>query len=324
MVLASDSRLVMIDREVDLYVAREAARLIAAEAGFDTFQCADIETAVSELCSNVLRYGVKGRALLRKTPMGFEVEVVDQGPGFGAAPKRRGGLGIGLAGAGRLMDELTVDNLPEGGRVFARKLLARGTETAGSWWSAVAASATIGGTVVGGDAFYVEESDRGLLVAVMDGLGHGEGAAAAAAAVSQCLREHPDDEPDQLIIRADRAARHTRGAVAVVARIDPKASVFSYAGVGDVSAIVLPDHVRLTAQSGCLGVRIPAVGRREMPWQAGWGLAMWTDGAKLGEDVSWPDPAGATPTQWVESLLTATRSERDDALILLITSVSER
>ena len=61
----------------------------------------------------------------------------------------------------------------------------------------------------------------GLLLAVADGLGHGELARAASAAVIDAVRAAPDHELAEVLAACGLAVRETRGAVAALARIDP-------------------------------------------------------------------------------------------------------
>jgi anti-sigma regulatory factor (Ser/Thr protein kinase) len=72
--------------EHDLVTARQRARLIAQELGFDSQDQSRIATTVSELARNALRYATGGR--LAFTVMGatppqlLEIEVRDEGPGI--------------------------------------------------------------------------------------------------------------------------------------------------------------------------------------------------------------------------------------------------
>ena len=115
-VILTESRLVPIRSEADPYIAVAQARQMAQEMGFDTYATTEIETAVSELTTNVLRHGIEGIAWLRRLGNRFEITCLDRGPGFGATAGRPpAGLGVGLAGVERLMDGLEIEDRPEGG-----------------------------------------------------------------------------------------------------------------------------------------------------------------------------------------------------------------
>ena len=115
-----------ITGEADIVRARQRARDRARALGFGAVDQSRIATAVSELARNVVRYatGGRGEAVIRTLPgtagaagVGIEVVVQDDGPGIAdvQAAMRAGftsgsGLGMGLPGTKRLMDEMAVDS----------------------------------------------------------------------------------------------------------------------------------------------------------------------------------------------------------------------
>ena len=122
--------------EDDMIVARQRARAIAADLGFGAVDQSRIATAVSELTRNVLRYadGGRGEVLIREVAApsggrGIEVVVSDNGPGIADIEKALHagytsgrGLGMGLPGTKRLMDEMEIDSaLGRGTVVTVRK-----------------------------------------------------------------------------------------------------------------------------------------------------------------------------------------------------------
>ncbi len=120
-----------IGGEDDIVTARQRAREIARRLGFGILDQSRIATAVSELTRNVVRYATDGRGvvLIRELPAserrgGIEIVVSDEGPGIPdvARALRDGytsgaGLGMGLPGTQRLMDELHVESGPGRGTV---------------------------------------------------------------------------------------------------------------------------------------------------------------------------------------------------------------
>jgi len=132
---AAEERL-PIAGETDIIAARQRARELAQQLGFGLVDQSRIATAVSELARNVVRYatGGRGEAALRAlaaSPRGIGIEIVvrDEGPGIAdvAQAMREGfssgtGLGMGLPGTRRLMDELQIDSAPgRGTTVTIRK-----------------------------------------------------------------------------------------------------------------------------------------------------------------------------------------------------------
>jgi serine/threonine-protein kinase RsbT len=118
--------------EDSIIAARQRARETAKGLGFGLVDQSRIATAVSELTRNVVRYATNGRGevSIRVLPAapprgaGLEIVVRDDGPGIADIERAMrdgdstsGGLGLGLPGARRLMDELQIDTGPGRGTV---------------------------------------------------------------------------------------------------------------------------------------------------------------------------------------------------------------
>jgi serine/threonine-protein kinase RsbT len=121
----------VIAGEDDIVIARRRAREIAVAAGFGAVDQSRIATAVSELTRNIVRYATdsRGEARIRALPVsprgrGIEIVVRDEGPGIADIERAMeagftsgGGLGMGLPGTRRLMDEMEIDSAPGRGTV---------------------------------------------------------------------------------------------------------------------------------------------------------------------------------------------------------------
>lgn len=110
---------VPITTDADLVVARAQARALAERLGFTRPDPTLIATAISELARNVVMHVGHGEITMRPVyeddRRGLVVVVQDEGqgiPDIDAAMRdgftSRGGLGLGLPGARRLMDEFDV------------------------------------------------------------------------------------------------------------------------------------------------------------------------------------------------------------------------
>lgn len=133
------SRRVLNEEVVDLsdisdnVLALVAARNMARDIGFAEVDQSIIATAVSELATNVVRYGLGGTIALRHVQNGqgegMEIEAEDSGPGIPDIEKAmtdsystEHSLGLGLPGVNRLMDEFVIESSDENGtRCIARK-----------------------------------------------------------------------------------------------------------------------------------------------------------------------------------------------------------
>jgi len=134
-VAIAESRL-PIASEDDIVASRQRAREVARQLGFGAVDQSRIATAVSELTRNVVRYATDGRGevTIREVsrtdrPTGLEIVVADDGPGIRDLDQAMtdgftsgAGMGMGLPGTRRLMDEMEVDSvLGRGTVVTVRK-----------------------------------------------------------------------------------------------------------------------------------------------------------------------------------------------------------
>jgi serine/threonine-protein kinase RsbT len=123
----------LIAADVDVVQARQAGRELAAEIGFSAGDQTVIAAAISEIARNILMYAKRGEVRLTKvldgTRQGLIVVAEDDGPGIRDVSRAlqdgystSGGLGLGMPGARRLMDEFeVVSALGQGTRITMRK-----------------------------------------------------------------------------------------------------------------------------------------------------------------------------------------------------------
>jgi signal transduction histidine kinase/CheY-like chemotaxis protein len=126
---------IAIGAETDIVLLRKRTRRLAELIGFDAQDQTRITTAVSEIARNAFEYAGGGRIEFRlvgdKAPQTFVISVRDRGPGIAnvqailaGSHKSATGMGLGLLGARRLMDEFRVDTKTgEGTTVWLGKFL---------------------------------------------------------------------------------------------------------------------------------------------------------------------------------------------------------
>ena len=126
---------VKIINELDIVAARQLGRNFAKELGFGTVDQARITTAISELARNIYLYAGQGSIQIEKLVIngksGLKIIAEDQGPGIKDIRRvmedgytTSGGLGAGLPGAKRLMDDFEIESIPdEGTKISAIKWL---------------------------------------------------------------------------------------------------------------------------------------------------------------------------------------------------------
>jgi serine/threonine-protein kinase RsbT len=111
-----------IAADVDVVQARQRGRELASEAGFSNGDQTVIAAAISEIARNIVNYAKRGEITLRLVANGDRHGVVvvaeDHGPGIVDVAQAMqdgyttsGGLGLGLPGARRLMDEFEIHSV---------------------------------------------------------------------------------------------------------------------------------------------------------------------------------------------------------------------
>ena len=111
----------------DVVRVRQHVRVLAAKGGLSLVDQTKIVTAASELARNALVYGGGGMARIEVVTSGtgrngVRIEFTDDGPGIGDIDlaltdgwTSGSGLGLGLSGARRLVDEFELTSKPGGG-----------------------------------------------------------------------------------------------------------------------------------------------------------------------------------------------------------------
>ena len=108
-----------VSRDADIVVARQKAREAAAKAGFSGTDLTLIATAVSEIARNIVKFARRGEftfsIVTEPGRTGLLMTARDSGPGIADLPQALQdgystyrGLGLGLPGARRLMDEFDI------------------------------------------------------------------------------------------------------------------------------------------------------------------------------------------------------------------------
>jgi serine/threonine-protein kinase RsbT len=121
-------RRVAISSDDDIVHARAQARDMSLALGFSSTDATLVATAISEVARNLVVHAGGGdlvmTAVSQELKTGLTIEASDRGPGIrdveaalGSRYTGRGGLGLGLPGARRLMDEFSVESSAESGTV---------------------------------------------------------------------------------------------------------------------------------------------------------------------------------------------------------------
>jgi serine/threonine-protein kinase RsbT len=117
---------VPVSSDIDLVTARREGRVMAEQMGFSAGESTLVATAISELARNIVNYAGSGEIQIclinDGSKRGITIVARDQGPGIAdiklavqAGYSTSGGLGLGLPGVRRIMDEFDISSEPDRG-----------------------------------------------------------------------------------------------------------------------------------------------------------------------------------------------------------------
>lgn len=126
---------IVIMQEDDVYLASSIGKRAADECRFNKSQQTKLVVSIMELARNIVFYAGKGEIFIKVIPsFGVEITAIDQGPGISNPEEilknkvpSKTGLGLGLSGVKRLMDEFEIiSSSTTGTKVRAVKWLHEG------------------------------------------------------------------------------------------------------------------------------------------------------------------------------------------------------
>ncbi|HXE41800.1 MAG TPA: SpoIIE family protein phosphatase, partial [Candidatus Baltobacteraceae bacterium] len=156
-------------------------------------------------------------------------------------------------------------------------------------WSV--ASRPLTGQTVSGDLHVVKFFDDSVLLAVIDGVGHGNEADKAAHVASRVLENYPSESTISLMRQCHEALNQTRGAVITLACLNFEENAMNWLGVGNVEGQlfradpnVTPAHENILLRGGLVGYQLPSLQASVVPISHGDLLVFATDGVHAGFD----------------------------------------
>ncbi len=186
-------------------------------------------------------------------------------------------------------------------------------------WSV--ASRALPGQAVSGDLHVVAPWRDGMLIGVLDGLGHGAEAIAAARIAAVVLEQHAGDAVISLVQHCHRALRNTRGVVMTLASLNTLDDTLTVIGIGNVETVIYranpaanPRRESVLLRGGVVGYQLPALHASVLPMTAGDLVVFATDGVR--EDFSDLINAQEPIPQLVDRILAKKFRGNDDGLVL--------
>lgn len=304
---------------------------IAQAVGFGEDRRSDIGIVVTEAATNILVHASKGELLLcpfgSGDNFGIDMFALDSGPGIGDVGRAMqdgfssiGTAGDGLGAIGRLSDESSLYTVPGQGTAY----WSRFRNGASSSPRRGLINLPLHGETACGDSYFIQDGTLRTLYMMVDGLGHGEGAAEAALEAVATVSRYSEASAVELIVHAHDALKKTRGAAMSVAIVDHERRLLTYAGVGNVTATLIKgtSSKNLVSQNGTLGAILPRVPQEfSLPVEQNTTLLMFTDGLTTKTNTSLYVGLQSRHPALIASVLFRDFSRRRDDATILVTPI---
>lgn len=191
------------------------------------------------------------------------------------------------------------------------------------------AELVLSGQTESGDRCLVTPTPHGWLVAVVDGLGHGDEAIAVAKIAINVLKEQADESVITLVKRCHEALIKTRGVVLTVASFNALDATVSWLGVGNVAGLLLRADTKAMPlcettllRGGVVGYQLPPLHASVIAVAPDDLLILATDGIRNSFDLS--DLLGGTPQKIADRVMSRHFKGNDDGLVLAVRFLGTR
>ena len=181
----------------------------------------------------------------------------------------------------------------------------------------------------GDECAYWQDNGK-IMLCVVDGLGHGQGAEKAARAAVDYVAQHVSEPLPDIFAGCDRAIQCTRGVVMGIAVVDEEAGTLTYAGVGNPRIIIVRVHclapgiegtVRLPNRPGVVGGGCRKVLPETVPLSPSDLVVLCTDGIPSEVDIAgYEDALCVDVQQLAERIVRDWGRESDDVAVLVFRS----
>jgi len=310
--------------------ARRVAMGLARELRFDETGVGEVALVVTEAATNLLKHAGGGELVLAPVEGdggALDVLALDRGPGIADVERSledgystAGSPGTGLGAMRRLAAVFDIGSGPGAGTAVLARLGRRAPAEPAGRLAVGGLSLPHPREETSGDAWTVRATRVGARILVVDGLGHGTGAAEAARGAVGVFEANPGLAPGAMLGAIHAAIRHTRGAACAVAEVDLDRRLVCFAGVGNIAgAVIGPAGTRsLVSHNGIVGHQMRRVQEFDYPWPPAGLLVLHSDGLATHWSLDrYPALARRHPTL-VAGLLYRDFSRRSDDVTVVI------
>lgn len=313
--------------------------------GLDASVVERLGVVATEMATNIARHAGSGQIILR--PVGepgtgcVEILALDKGPGVanisramrdGDSPSGEAQRYGGFGGIRKLAELFDIYSYPGRGTAVLAHVGAPAGHDSTCGCSEDVMHGCVGvvclpvrGEEECGDAWAVDVSPGRVAALLVDGLGHGPGAAVAAQAAISAFRDSAAAVPERVLGTIDVALHETRGAALSVTVVDQARRTARFCGVGNVDGrvITIDTNRHLVPQNGIVGHTMPRAQAADVPWPADGRLIMHSDGISSRWRIDqYPGLLARHPALLAGVLFRDFARVRDDATVLVLSDTT--
>lgn len=246
--------------------ARRGVAALAAQLGFDEEDAGRAALVATEIGTNLIKHGDGGELIAQKISSGsrFGLELLGLDKGRGIADMAQslrdgystsGSPGTGLGAMERMSQRFEIYTRPDQGTAVLAQLWPDSREPAPERLQIGSLLVPKSGEVACGDRWCFHERVEGVLLAGIDGLGHGLGAEQAATEACRVFDAEKHRPPQRLMQILHETLRPTRGAAVTLLEVDWDGGRATSVAVGNVAAALLNGNEikRIAADNGIVG-----------------------------------------------------------------------
>ncbi len=327
---------------------REISKL-AEDFGFSEKELSEILIVVSELANNLIEHeAIEGKIICSLNEEGTKkyIQIIseDKGPGIANVEtvmedgfSTSGTLGIGLGAIKRLMSDFRINsNIDDvktaknnnnwrkiGTKIITKKYLSQREDRVDISQSRTrfgVFTRSKYGEKYNGDNYFLQHFEDKTIVAVIDGLGHGQYAFKASTEARLYFTKNYKKPLDVIINDLHARLKSTRGVVISIALIDHEKGELEHVGIGNVLTRVFnsPTPIRPVNYNGSLGYILRNFRVSKYPWVKGNIIIMTSDGISERYDTNNnPNYLQNHPIIIANTILKEYGKDYDDATVLV-------
>lgn len=311
--------------------ARRQAATMARHIGFGETEIGKISIVATEASNNLVKHARHGQVILRllaePEPAGLEILTLDRGPGMKDVSRcledgysTAGSPGTGLGAISRLSHAFDLFSLPETGTVLMSRFYLRPDSPSRANLEIGAICVPQAGETACGDSWSLHEEIGRSLLTVVDGLGHGPLAATAASEATRVFHQDCRAAPLEILKQAHNVLRATRGASMAVAEIRFSEPALRFAGVGNISGVILGEggSRSLISHNGTVGHELHRFQEFLYPWTNASLLVLSSDGLQTRWNIDfYPGLRKRHPSLIAGALYRDFQRGRDDVTVVV-------